>query len=213
MIRIRRFFSSAPKYLLWIVLSTMFWMWIFTIVTDTSAEKKVTLFADVPALADPQLAGALEESMPEGIRMVKAHSFSYLMFDDLSLNAADIYIVKSQDIVKYAQYFQPADRDWAKAKADTLQPSEDIIYAIDGVPYGVKVYDADTGEGAAKSFVMYVETASGAVSSGSAADDNAADSAAPVLTDYYLCFGINSIHCGLRDTAAYDIADAYLALP
>ena len=64
------------RYLLWALLSVVFWSWIFMLLTDTTAKNKVTIYADLPAIADEKLELALEESMPQSIRFVKAHTRS-----------------------------------------------------------------------------------------------------------------------------------------
>ena len=181
--RVRRIFSSLPKYLLWAVLSTIFWMWIFTLITDTSAEKKVVLFADVPALADPDLSVKLEEDLPEGIKMVKARSFNYMMFGEAELLAGDIYVVRGSDIPSYYESFRPLPEHYAAGET----------CAYEGTVYGLRVYDAASGSGAALSYVTYT--------GGEKGED-----------DYYLCFGAASLHCGEKDEAAFAIADAFLAL-
>lgn len=182
--RVRRILSSIPKYLLWAVLSTLIWMWIFTLITDASAEKKVVLYADVPELADPGLAVKLEESLPEGIKMVKAHSFSYSMFSGEELMASDLYIVRGSDIPSYYESFLPLPEAYA-AGGET--------YAYQGVTYGLRVYDAASGKGAASSYITYT------------GGERAAE-------DYYLCFGVTSLHCGKQDEAAFSIADTLLSL-
>lgn len=214
---IRAFFSSAPKYMLWIVLSTLFWLWIFTLITDTSQDKKVTLFADVPALADPDLSVVLEESMPEGIKMVRARSFSYLMFNDSPIGVADIFIVRQSDIEEFRESFALLDPEWAKGR--------DGLYPIDGEPCGLLVYDAETDTGYAQDYITYAVPAQAATGSGASSADKArtlggsadedpslAGEAPKAPEDCYLFFGANSLHCGRIDDAAYRIADAFLAL-
>ncbi len=183
---LKAFFSSVPKYLLWAVLSTLFWLWIFTILNDAPAEKKVTLYADVPVLADPGLSVCLEQDLPEGIRMVRAHSFSYVMFGDAALTGADIFIVKGSDAERYRESFAPLPEAFAKRYPDAL--------SVNGSPSGIRVFDAETGTGAACSYITYAEP-------GTAAED------------YYLFFGAESLHCGRQDTAAYRIAELFLQLP
>ena len=182
--RVRRLLSSIPKYLLWAVLSTLFWMWIFTLITNTSADKKVVLYADVPAVADPELAIELEKSMPEGIKMVKAHAFSYLAFIDAEIAGGDIYIVRGSDISSYAEDLLPLPEIYA-AKGETA--------GHQGVTYGLKIYDAASDTGAASSYITYT-------------------GGERKTEDFYLCFGISSIHCGELDEAAFVIADALLSL-
>ncbi len=202
---IRRFFSSVPKYLLWIVLSTLFWLWIFTIITDTSAEKKIVLYADAAAVADPGLSVELEKSMPEGIKMIRARSFSYLMFNEAASVDADIYIIREDDIEENIENFAPMDAAWAVGKSG--------VYYENGTAFGIRVYDAETGSGAAQDFIAYSVYDVPALRERTGIPPVNGDVEALPPCDYYLFFGANSLHCGKLDMAAYDIADAFLALP
>lgn len=183
---IRAFFSAAPKYLLWLVMSTIFWLWIFTLVTNTTAEKKVTLYAEVPALEDPGLAAELEKAAPEYIKMVQAHSFDYFVFQTGKVKGGDIYLVPASNVEEYLPDFLPLDL--------TRLPEGLSLYESGGTAYGVRVYDAGSGEGAAKRYISYT---------------------LPGLEaeDYYLFFGVESLHSGEPDAAAYDVAAYLLELP
>lgn len=176
------FFGRLPKYLLWLVVSTLLWLWIFSFLTDAPAAKKVTLYANVPAMEDPALSIALEESMPEGIQMIRAHSFDYFMFGDPKTAGGDIYILPESALEQYREILAPLDgSQWQNA-------------CLVGTAYGVKVYDAESGSGAAMQYIRY--TAEGFPGE-----------------DYYLCFGKDSLHAGAQDTAAYAAAEAFLELP
>lgn len=183
---IRSFFSNVPKYLLWAVLSTMFWLWILTFVTDTSADKKVTLYAEVPVLADPDLAVALEEGLPSGLRMVKARSPNYYMFGSIGMDEGDFYVLPASAAGEYIKLYQAID------PAD--YPDAPGFYERGGVCYGVKVYDAATETGAALQYVHYTKQGE-------------------TPEDYYLFYRADSLHCGSQDNAAYDVAAVYLRLP
>lgn len=173
---LRNIFSQLLIYLALLVLCAMFWGWIFTFVTDTSAEKKVTLFVDAYALEDTALAVRLERDMPEGLRMIKVHPVSYVMFDESIFLDADLFIVRSSGVEDYIDAFAPLPE--AAGEAD---------FRYQGVPYGMKVYDAATGEGAAAAYIRY---AVGGIPA----------------EDYYLFFGTNSLHTGSYDDAAFAVA-------
>lgn len=180
---IRRFFSAIPKYLLWLVVSSLFWLWIFGFLTDAPAEKKVTLYADVPALAEPDLSVALERELPDGIRMIRAHSFDYFMFGEPESAGGDLYLLPVSAFAAYRDVLAP------------IAPAEEENLFYDGgLPYGVKVYDAATGSGAALQYIRYTD------------EDAPAE-------DYYLFFGKDSLHTGTRDSAAYAVAETFLELP
>ena len=126
--------SRFHIFLLWFVVSFMFWSWIFTIVPDTSPEKKVTVYCHVPAVQDTALAVALEEHMPAGLEMVKVHSFDYVMFDEESINKGDVFIIPASEVELFA---------------DNLVPM--------GEEQGAKVYDASTGAGVAMEYIQYAD--------------------------------------------------------
>ncbi|MBR1757785.1 MAG: hypothetical protein IJ744_03545 [Lachnospiraceae bacterium] len=180
---IRRFFSQIYLYLLWLIVAVMFWGWIFSLKTDTSAEKKVMVFADVDAMDEVGLSAKLEEEMPEGIRMVQAHPFSYVIFNENLLVNADVFIVPENEIEELLDTFAPMERE-----------EGETYYEVDGVAYGKKIYDAATKEGPAKTFITYTTDK----------DDS---------QDYYLFYGIYSLHTGSLDEAAYEIANHLLCLP
>lgn len=173
---------------LWLLLSGLLWGWIFTLVTDAPPEKKVVVFADVYACEDTALAAALEEALPEGLRMVQAHPFSYAMFEDGELLAADIYIVRASDAAGWVDSFAPLD-------TVAFEPGGAELLFIGGAAYGVKIYDAATESGAAEGYLTYTTTAPGGVPE-----------------DYYLFFNRDSMHTGKSDTAAISVAQRLFAL-
>lgn len=180
---VRAFLSAIPKYLFWLVASTIFWLWIFSFLTDAPTSKKVTLYANVPALAEPGLSVALESELPDGIRMIRAHSFDYFMFGDPATAEGDIYVLPVSAFETYRDVLAP------------IAPAEGETLFYDGpTAYGVKVYDAATGDGAALQYIRYT------------GEDLPNE-------DYYLFFGKSSLHTGEQDTAAFTVADSFLALP
>ena len=160
----RNLFSQFHVYLTWLVLSIVFWGWIYTLVTDTVPARKVTIFADVPSMSETALDLELENDMPDGIKMIRAHPFRYVMIQDSIIAQADIFIVKEEDAVKYREAFYPLDGVLDAAAADRL--------VLDGATYGIKAYEGSTGEGAAGSMVEYV----------------------PGEADYYLFINKDSVH-------------------
>ena len=126
----KNLWSRLPLFLLWGVISFMLWGWIFTFVTDTSPEKKVTVYCHVPGLEDRALAAELEKTMPEGLKMIKVHSFDYVMFG--TVTGGDVYIIPASEIEPFREDLAPVEGD-----------------------FGVKVYDPVTGEGAAAAYIRY----------------------------------------------------------
>lgn len=189
---IKNIFSKFYLYVLWAMLALMVWGWIFTLITDTSAEKKVTLYADVVAIDDVELTVELEKYKPDYIKMVKVHPFSYVAFGS-SIVGGDIYLVKQSDIEEYIASFCPLGEALSAEYSD-----RGLYYGEDGQAYGIRVYDASTSTGCAVGYINYSPTVGGEPQ------------------DYYLFFNKDSMHAGaLTDTesdAALIIARALLAL-
>ena len=131
---LRNILSQWHVFVLWALLSAIFWSWIFTFVTDTSPERKITVYCDVQALEDTALAVALEENMPEGLRLIQVHSFDYVMFGVDAFYQGDVFIVPASEIETYAEFLAP----------------------VDGID-GVKVYDAAAGKGVAAAYIHYAD--------------------------------------------------------
>lgn len=127
---LKRIFSQLHSFVLWLLVSALFWSWIFTFVTDTSAEKKVTVYCKVPEVRATELAIALEEHMPEGLRMIRVYSFDYVMFGLDAFYQGDIFIVPESEIGTYKDVLLPAERS-------------------------IKAYDAATGAGIAMDYIRY----------------------------------------------------------
>ena len=103
---LKNIFSQLHVYVLWLLLSAVFWGWIFSsFITDTRPEYKVVVYVDAARCADKELALRLEDPLPEGIRMVQVHPFSYAMFDEAGLRNADIFIVPASNAAEYADSF------------------------------------------------------------------------------------------------------------
>ena len=137
---IRRIFSRLYLYILWFFFAFLIAGLIFSRLGDTGAAHKVTLFADVPAIRDAELAAALEEELPDGIRMVKVHPFSYAMFDSDNLLSADLYIISASHVEEYSGSFREIPDGSFEAEGGCFR---------DGALWGVKVWDAARGEGIA----------------------------------------------------------------
>ena len=79
---LRNIWSQLHRFVFWALISIVFWGWIFTLITDAPAARKVTLYVNTNAPRDKELVLKLEEDLPEGIRFVKVHPFSYAVFGD-----------------------------------------------------------------------------------------------------------------------------------
>lgn len=126
--------SQLHTFLLWLLFSVIFWSWIFTLVTDVPPSEKVTIYCHVPGIRDTALAAALEEHLPEGLRMIKVHSFDYVMFDVESIALGDIFIIPASETELFAGDLAPV-----------------------GEEQGVRVYEASTGDGVAMEYIQYAD--------------------------------------------------------
>ncbi|MBR1780296.1 MAG: glycosyl hydrolase 53 family protein [Oscillospiraceae bacterium] len=178
---LKNIWSRLHLYLLWALLSFFLWGWIFTMITDTSAAKKVTLFISAYDVQDTELAAVLEEELPEGIKMVQVHPFSYAMFEERTILNADLFLVRESEIAGYRDSFAP----WPEL-AETASAAD--CYLIDGQPCGLRLTHAAAGTGAADSCITYwVE--------------------GEPREDYYLFLGVESLHAGAVDNAAKEVAE------
>lgn len=129
---LRKILSQLHTFVLWALASALFWSWIFTFVTDTSPDKKVTVYCKVPEVRATELAAALEEHMPEGLRMIRVFSFDYVMFGVDEFYRGDVFIVPASETETYAELLSAVE---------------------DG--QGAKAYDAVAGEGVATAYIRY----------------------------------------------------------
>lgn len=145
------------------------------LVTETSSDKKISVLIEADAVKDNDLAIILEENIPKELKTVTVHPFSYVMFEANTLLGADIFIVGESNAEKYIESFVP------------LQATDEYEYLfLNGVPYGIKIYDHVSKTGSATEYISYGDE------------------------DYYLFFGSRSVHLGAlndsKDGYAFDIA-------
>lgn len=178
--KFRRFTDLIPLMLMWLVLSVLVWGFVFNILTDTAPEHKVVLFADTPLTDETRLAVMLEEVIAEPVEMVQVRPFSYAMMGSDAIESADLYIVGASQAETYREWFAPLP--------EALQAAATLL-KMDGVPLGVKVYDAAAGTGAAAEFIGYAQPGM--------ADE-----------DYYLFIGRSSLHVQTHENAVDDQAVA-----
>ena len=179
---INRFTACLVLMLVWLMLCTLVWGWIFTRITDASAGQKIVLFVDgsVPRATD--LAVELEAEAWPGIRMVKVMPFSYAMMGEREILAADLYIVPESRVEKYAAWFRPLPREMTDGAWTLLE--------WEGQPFGIRVYDAENRRGAADAYIAYRK------------DMDPEE-------DYYLFFGRASVHAEGNEGAADGASCAY----
>ena len=111
--RIRSFFRGVSlvtlPLILWLFFTVIFGSFVFYQITDTDPTHKLTLYVDGEVRNEAQLAALLEKELPEPIRMVQVHPFSYAMFGSDALRAADLYIVPDSEKEQYADWFAPGE--------------------------------------------------------------------------------------------------------
>lgn len=181
---VRNLWSQLHRFVLWAILSTVLWAWIFTLVTDTTPARKVTLYVWTEECREQELTEALEETKPDGIRMIKVHPFPYALFDSQDMLNADLFVVPGSQLQDFTEAFAPID----PAALDT---GDWELFRIDGQAYGVKIYDAASDRGAAMRYLGYWPG-----------------------EDHYLFFNLSSLHLGGEgDGAALRVAEALLRLP
>lgn len=177
--KMKRFFDLVPAMLLWAMLSIFLWSFVFNFLTDADPAEKLVVFIDAPLTEETRLALQLEETAGDTIRMVQVRPFSYAMMGSEEIERADIYIIGESAAAEYRDWFAPLPED--------LQTG--TLWEADGVPCGVKVYDAATGVGLAPEIIGY--TAPG-----------------KPHEDHYLFIGKNSVHVQDHENAVDDLAVA-----
>ena len=129
--------SRLHTYIVWALLSAIFWGFIFGMITDAPAEKKIVIFADALHCEDKALDIELEKTKPAGIRMIRAHTFDYTLFDEAGLLNADIYLVPEEKAADYIESYSPLDPAallWEDAE----------LWSWEGTAYGVKLEGAQS---------------------------------------------------------------------
>ena len=135
MIVLKNIVSRLHTYIVWALLSGIFWGFIFGVITDAPAEKKIVIFADAFRCEEKALDLELEKTKPAGIRLIRAHTFDYTLFDEAGLLNADIYLVPGEKAADYIESYSPLD-----PSALPWQDAE--LWSWEGTPYGVKLEGA-----------------------------------------------------------------------
>ena len=177
---IRTIFSRLPPYVLWLLASVIGWGWIFGLISEPPPDRRLLLCVDATAMEDRALSLALEQERPEGIRAIKVHPFSYYLFGEQELQQADLYIVGEQRAAQLWENFLPLSQTSFSAAGQEL-------WRFKGEAYGLRVYDAASGEGVLTDYINF---------------DGG--------EDWYLFFGAQSPH--IDDGAAAGLAERLLAM-
>ncbi|MBQ5951870.1 MAG: hypothetical protein IJL66_06980 [Lachnospiraceae bacterium] len=181
--------SQLHVYVLWALISVIFWAWIFTMVNDAPQEKKLVIFIYGP-VQEKDLSVELEKEMPEGIRMIRAHSFDYVVFGNGELETADLYLVPENEADGQSKMFCPLTPEVAASLLGASAAEEGALWKKDGVIYGVRAKAAG-GSGPFPEQIGYD----------------------PAQT-YYLFFSSLSVHAGdltqAPDSTAFELARRFL---
>ena len=129
-VRMRKAAKLIPLLGIWALVSVIFGSFVFYQVTDTDPAHKITIYMDGTVRNEAQLAARLEKELPDPVRMVQIHPFSYAMFGSAALMGADLFIVPDSDRERFADWFVPDEE-------------------------GIPVYNPETGTSVAGTWFLY----------------------------------------------------------
>lgn len=173
--------NLVPMMLLWLVISVIGWGFVFTRITTFSPEEKIALYVDGEVPGSEKIAALLMEEAHPAIRTVEVRPFTYAMFGGDELRQADLFIVPESNLETYREFFAP----WPEEMG-----TEGDFHTWDGVPWGLKVYDKETGMGFGLAHVAY-------------------EVPYQEKQDYYLFFGNQSCHLEGNEGAVDNLAVEY----
>ena len=169
-----------------LLVSAVFWSWVFTFLTDTGRENKIVIYANMKDFDWKKLAISLEEQAPENNRFVQVHPFSYAMMSSSDLEQADLYIMTAAQAEEFSRFTAPLPAEL---------PEELISLPRDKTLRGLLLFDAETGSGTAVDYLNYAYQPG---------------------ENWYLFFGANSLHLpageNKEDTAATETARILLTM-
>lgn len=140
-------FRNWHRYVLWLTVSFFLWAWIFTLITNAPAGKKVVLYASLPAMEREALSTALEADMPEHIRYVETWVFSDEMFSPANISAGDLLLLPASQVDQYIDTLQPIDENAFPDRS---------LYIREGRAYGVCVRDEAAGVRVGADYLAYL---------------------------------------------------------
>ena len=128
----RNIMRLIPLMLALLTLNVLFGTAVFSWITDTDPAHKLTLFVDAETRNEDELAAMLEEAgLPDAIRMVRVHPFSYAMFDSSRLRTADLYILPVSDLSEYGEWLAPLPGELRSASETFFRGTEAVGIRID----------------------------------------------------------------------------------
>ena len=139
-------FRNLHRYLLWAILSVVFWAWIVSLITNAPAGKKVVLYVDLDAMDREGLSAALEQDLPQNIRYVEPLLFVDTMFEPAGVSKGDLFIVAEGQVEGVLRDLSPIDRAAFPGRR---------FYESQGKAYGVLLYDEAAGVRIAARYLAY----------------------------------------------------------
>ncbi len=148
MSKTKRILSLITRSVLCFLGCALIWNFVINLLTAAAPERRITLYVSIDAdrLKDRELSHALEADLPEGIRMVRAHPFSYLLLDSAAFGQGDLYVLPEEEASALADRFCPLP--------EAFRDRPDIL-SFDGVPCGLRVWDGASGQGCAEEYIDY----------------------------------------------------------
>ena len=146
--RIRITLLDWPKYVLAVMGAVLITGVIFINMDNVPARKKITFFVNTFQKNAPELEDTLYEARPDGITRVRVRMFTYALLSMREIEQSDIFIIHESDFKDFRE--NCADLTAFRAAHPELTYLEE-----DGVPYAIRIFDAETGEGAACSYLKY----------------------------------------------------------
>ena len=138
--------KNLHRYVLWAIVSCVFWAFVISRITDAPAARKLILYADLDAMDRPGLVAALEEEMPETIRFVEPLLFVDAMFEPASVTKGDMFVVSEAQAEGVLQDLAVIDK--------AAFPGQ-RFYEFDGKAYGILLYDEGQGVRIATKYLAY----------------------------------------------------------
>lgn len=142
-VRLRREAKLIPLLGIWLLAAVIFSSFVFYQITDTDPAHKIAIYVNGTVRNEAQLAARLEKELPDSIRMVQIHPFSYAMFGSAALMGADLFIVPDSERSQFADWFVPGEEG-----IPVYEPEKGISVAETWFLYdGKETYRLYTGAG------------------------------------------------------------------
>lgn len=184
MSKIKKLFHLIPLLLAWLVLSVIFWGWIFTIVTNIPPGQRIVIAVDAKVNDPKGIAVELEQTRPDMIRQVRVLPFTYAVMSTAELEKADLFVISERDMEELEEWFLPLTEKYI-----ALQPAKQERYNGFGIlmektPYDSNVLYENNKDGSEMHYYLCLGNKGGHIQ-----DDGQVDRA----VDYYLTLLLGTI--------------------